>query len=495
MERSIILILGYNPLSIQTYKDAKHFAISAKIPEFNNKNRTLVVQYSIKFEQDIECGGGYIKLHSGYVNQKKYGGDTPYRPDATYTVLVDNREREFGSLYTDWDILPPRKIKGDSRKPADWDDREYIDDPNDVKPVGYDSIPAEIPDPKAKEPDDWDEEEDGLWRRPKIPNPAYKGPWKRKKIKNPNYKGKWKTPWIDNPEFEDDPDLYVLKPIKYIGIEVWQVKAGSVFDNILICDDPEYARQVVEDAEKEAFEEAEKVRRGREEKRKEQERKVRRGKQQGIVGMELGSAIEGMIQTTTWMITTMNFKRQLQRFSAFTLLKDKRKRSLHFAGPPMPCIIAIGFLSILCTCSCSFSSLSEPDLKLVRAADDLGNFAYNYRIVMTRIVLFVSLRKISGLDNDGKWYGGQTRPPRLGPQEATCPSAVSRSVNHFILLEVEILVKATPPARGAHPDHPLLHPPVAPPFSQAPQQHTRKLNKTRGGGRKLERKMVDTAQK
>lgn len=24
-------------------------------------------------------------------------------------------------------------------------------------------------------------------------------------------------------EFEDDPDLYVLRPIKYIGIEVWQV--------------------------------------------------------------------------------------------------------------------------------------------------------------------------------------------------------------------------------------------------------------------------------
>jgi hypothetical protein len=38
-----------------------------------------VVQYSVRFEQDIECGGGYIKLHSGYVNQKKYGGDTPYR--------------------------------------------------------------------------------------------------------------------------------------------------------------------------------------------------------------------------------------------------------------------------------------------------------------------------------------------------------------------------------------------------------------------------------
>ncbi|XP_077225168.1 calreticulin-3-like [Tasmannia lanceolata] len=306
---------------IQTYPDARHFAISAKIPEFSNKDRTLVLQYSVKLEQDIECGGAYIKLHSGYVNQKKFGGDTPYsvmfgpdlcgtqtkklhlilsyqgqnypikkdlqcetdklthfytfilRPDATYSVLVDNRERESGSMYTDWDILPPRKIKDVyAKKPKDWDEREYIDDPNNVKPEGYDKIPAEIPDPKAKEPDNWDEDEDGMWKRPKIPNPAYKGPWKPKRIKNPNYKGKWKIPWIDNPEFEDDPDLYVLKPLQYVGIEVWQVKAGSVFDNILICDDPVYAKQVVEEiwaknreAEKEAFEEAEKVRLAKEE--------------------------------------------------------------------------------------------------------------------------------------------------------------------------------------------------------------------------------------
>ena len=24
-------------------------------------------------------------------------------------------------------------------------------------------------------------------------------------------------------EFEDDPDLYILKPLQYVGIEVWQV--------------------------------------------------------------------------------------------------------------------------------------------------------------------------------------------------------------------------------------------------------------------------------
>ncbi|KAF5944148.1 hypothetical protein HYC85_018225 [Camellia sinensis] len=312
----------------------------------------------IQMTRDIECGGGYIKLLSGFVNQKKFGGDTPYslmfgpdlcgtqtkklhvilsyqgqnypvkkdlecetdklthfytfilRPDATYSILIDNRERDSGSMYTDWDILPPRKIKDiNAKKPADWEDREYIDDPNAVKPEGYDSIPAEIPDPKAKKPDNWDEDEDGIWKPPKVPNPAYKGTMeaqvfkfnyflaflistcflKQQKIKNPNYKGKWKIPWIDNPEFEDDPDLYVLKPIQYVGIEVWQVKGGSVYDNVLICDDPAYAKQVVEEvfanreAEKEAFEEAEKVRKAKEEEEAQRAREEgeRRRKERG----------------------------------------------------------------------------------------------------------------------------------------------------------------------------------------------------------------------
>ncbi|PHT28485.1 Calreticulin [Capsicum baccatum] len=246
----------------------------------------------------------------------------------------------------------------------DWEEREYIDDPNQVKPEGYDSIPREIPDPKAKKPDHWDEEEDGIWRPPKVPNPAYKGPWKRKKVKNPNYKGKWKTPWIDNPEFEDDPDLYVLRPTKYVGIEIWQVKAGSVFDNILICDDPDYAKKVIEEvfvhreAVKEAFEEAEKVRKAREEELNtplykiiiytpskfischvwcprdavgmswsvplsveaklrnpnEQEKKVKRGEETGT-----GTDTGGAIVTITMVTIMMNFDLVL-----------KRQKTLHF---------------------------------------------------------------------------------------------------------------------------------------------------------------------
>jgi calreticulin len=42
------------------------------------------------------------------------------KPDATYSVLVDNKEREAGSLYTDWDMLPPRKIKDVNAKKVTW---------------------------------------------------------------------------------------------------------------------------------------------------------------------------------------------------------------------------------------------------------------------------------------------------------------------------------------------------------------------------------------
>ncbi|XP_039800308.1 calreticulin isoform X2 [Panicum virgatum] len=264
---------------IQTSEDYRFYAISAEYPEFSNKDKTLVLQFSVKHEQKLDCGGGYVKLLGGDVDQKKFGGDTPYsimfgpdicgystkkvhailtkdgknhlikkdvpcetdqlthvytliiRPDATYSILIDNEEKQTGSVYEHWDILPPKKIK----------------------------------DPEAKKPEDWDDEEDGEWTAPTIPNPEYKGPWKQKKIKNPNYQGKWKAPMIDNPDFKDDPYIYAFDSLKYIGIELWQVKSGTLFDNIIITDDPALAKKFAEDtwakhkeAEKAAFDEAEK---------------------------------------------------------------------------------------------------------------------------------------------------------------------------------------------------------------------------------------------
>ena len=103
---------------------------------------------------------------------------------------------------------------------------------------------------------------DGDWEAPQITNPEYKGEWKPKKIDNPAYKGKWVHPEIDNPEYNPDDKIYVQKEICNIGLDLWQVKSGTIFDNFLITDDIEFAKKfgeetwgAIKDAEKKMKEE------------------------------------------------------------------------------------------------------------------------------------------------------------------------------------------------------------------------------------------------
>jgi calreticulin len=281
---------------IQTSEDTRWYDLSAKTPVFNNKGKTLVLQYTVKHEQTLDCGGGYIKLAPKSVDQTKFGGDSEYsimfgpdicgystkrvhviftykgknhlikreikpetdesthiytlilKPDNTYEVQIDLKTVQTGSLYDDFDMLPPKKIKDPkASKPEDWDEREEIDDPEDKKPDGYDDITKTLVDPEATKPEDWDDDSDGEWEAPTIDNPEYKGAWNAKKIKNSAYKGIWEAPDIENPDFADDSELYnVVKDSGVIGFELWQVKAGTVFDNILVCDDAEYAKAQAE---------------------------------------------------------------------------------------------------------------------------------------------------------------------------------------------------------------------------------------------------------
>ncbi|KAK7868353.1 hypothetical protein R5R35_013647 [Gryllus longicercus] len=280
---------------IQTSQDARFYALSTKFPPFSNKDKPLVVQFSVKHEQNIDCGGGYVKIFDCKLEQKDMHGESPYeimfgpdicgpgtkkvhvifsykgknllinkdirckddvythlytlivKPDNTYEVLIDNEKVESGELEADWNFLPPKKIKDpEAKKPSDWEDRATIDDPEDTKPEDWDK-PEHIPDPDATKPEDWDDEMDGEWEPPMIDNPDYKGEWKPKQIDNPNYKGPWIHPEIDNPEYSSDPELYLRKEICSLGFDLWQVKSGTIFDNILITDDPDHAKQVGEE--------------------------------------------------------------------------------------------------------------------------------------------------------------------------------------------------------------------------------------------------------
>merc|ERR1712076_113293 len=90
-------------------------------------------------------------------------------------------------------------------------------------------------------------------------------------------------PEIDNPDYVSDDELYSYYAFGSVGIDIWQVKSGSIFDNIIISDSLEEAQEFMKetysaskDGEKEMFDTAEEERRAKEEeerKKEEEERK------------------------------------------------------------------------------------------------------------------------------------------------------------------------------------------------------------------------------
>lgn len=199
-------------------------------------------------------------------------------------ILVDGSEKKKANFLSEDDFEPPlipaKTIPDpDDKKPEDWDERDKIPDPNAVKPDDWDEDapveivdeeavkpegwlddePEEIDDPEATKPEDWDDEEDGEWEAPRIDNPKCEiapgcGEWKKPMKRNPEYKGKWHAPEIDNPSYKGiwkprqipNPSYFEIEkpdfePVAAIGIEIWTMQDGILFDNILIAKDEKLA--------------------------------------------------------------------------------------------------------------------------------------------------------------------------------------------------------------------------------------------------------------
>lgn len=140
-----------------------------------------------------------------------------------------------------------------------------------------------------------DEEMDGEWEAPQIPNPACEtapgcGKWKRPMINNPEYKGKWKAPLVDNPNYQvghsetfyqnalkclpipdpkhslwshqgvwkprkiSNPDYFEdLHPFRMtafraLGLELWSMTSDIYFDNFIITSQKEVADRWASDS-------------------------------------------------------------------------------------------------------------------------------------------------------------------------------------------------------------------------------------------------------
>merc|ERR1712241_505109 len=237
---------------IQTGEDSKFFGISAGFDSFSTEGKELVIQYQAKYEKDVECGGGYMKIGPKMDDPSKFGDPTIYnimfgpdkcgytkrthlifsykgknvlkksdlsykqegegtshvyrmilKPDNTVRVEIDEEKIYEGSIKEDWEVLKPKTISDpEDKKPSDWVEDSMMYDPSDKKPDDW-VEEKRIVDSEAKKPDDWDDEEDGEWEAPMKDNPAYKGFWEAKKIANP--------------EYEDDDAVYKFDDIGFVG--------------------------------------------------------------------------------------------------------------------------------------------------------------------------------------------------------------------------------------------------------------------------------------
>merc|ERR1712232_1094410 len=271
---------------IQTSEDSKFFGIATAFDSFSNAGKELIIQYQAKYEKDVECGGGYIKIGPKMADAKAFGDPTVYnlmfgpdkcgytkrthlifnykgknvlkKSDLAYkqegegtshlyritlkqdnSVVVDIDEEEIykGNIKDDWEVLAAKEIADpDDKKPGDWVDTSMMDDPEDKRPDDW-VEEKRIVDADAKQPEDWDAEEDGEWEAPMIDNPAFKGEWSVKRISNPAYKGVWEAKKIANPEYVDDDKVYKYDDFGFVGLDLWQVKGGSIFDNVIVTDD------------------------------------------------------------------------------------------------------------------------------------------------------------------------------------------------------------------------------------------------------------------
>jgi calreticulin len=283
---------------LKTLDNHRHYCISSRFQKCwtkENKGKELIVQYTHKQDQPVICGGIYMKVLPDGLEQKRFTGSTPYSimfgPDichahthavkflisrngtnfnmnsrvdpnrdghthlftlrmpgnSTFIIYKDGEEMHYSTFKEDFDYEGPKYIMDPyDRKPEDWDDREWVIDLDDQKPEDWDDHKLIINESAVKPPQ-WNDELDGVWKPPLIPNPKFRGVWKPREVPNAGYMGIWRPRKIPNPDYSPDEDFGVFDDLCYVGIDVLQDNAGSIFDNFLVTDDYSYAQEMAKE--------------------------------------------------------------------------------------------------------------------------------------------------------------------------------------------------------------------------------------------------------
>jgi len=237
---------------LQLTESMKHYGFVAPFPKpLDTKGKDLVIQYDLKLEETLACGGAYVKLPRAQENLDlaAFNSDTPYSimfgPDKCgssnnkvhfilqhenpkthiweekhfndtptvkmdkkthlYTLHIKNADDTF-ALYIDKKLAKSGSLFSHMRPPIQ--PAEFLDDPNDVKPSDWINDPK-IEDPDAVKPDDWDESAPKMIPDPKAVKPANWQDDAPQKIADPTATkpedwddeedGEWEAPQIQNP--------------------------------------------------------------------------------------------------------------------------------------------------------------------------------------------------------------------------------------------------------------------------------------------------------
>ena len=74
----ICFFLSLSFSGLQTSQDARFYATSARFEPFSNEGKSLVIQFTVKHEQKIDCGGGYVKVFPADLDQTAMHGESSY---------------------------------------------------------------------------------------------------------------------------------------------------------------------------------------------------------------------------------------------------------------------------------------------------------------------------------------------------------------------------------------------------------------------------------
>ena len=228
----------------------KYGVVSKVSPAVSADGEDLVIQYELRLQEGLECGGAYLKLLTADADLSKFDDKSPYsimfgpdkcggtnkvhfiykhknpvtgeweekhavsppsikpdsglhlytlivRKDLSYEIRIDGKSEKHGKLDGKDDfspsLLPEAEIDDpEDKKPEDWVDEAKIKDPEATKPEDWDEdAPKEIPDMDAEKPSGWMDDEPAM-----VDDPGAEMPedWDEEED------GEWEAPQVPNPK-------------------------------------------------------------------------------------------------------------------------------------------------------------------------------------------------------------------------------------------------------------------------------------------------------